>query len=136
LKVWLSFKAFGVTAFREAIDLVIMLAEQVEEFLRKEKDWEVVTPAQLGIVTFRYIPCELTSTDTIHEINKKLVEEINQRGFAMLSTTKLKEKVVIRLCSINPRTTKEEILQIMMNIKALAEEINTSPKHLISVSQP
>ncbi len=29
-----------------------MLAEQVEEFLRKEKDWEVVTPAQLGIVTF------------------------------------------------------------------------------------
>ncbi|HCF32796.1 MAG TPA: aromatic-L-amino-acid decarboxylase, partial [Bacillus sp. (in: Bacteria)] len=25
---------------------------------------------------------------------------------------------------------------IMMNIKALAEEINTSPKHLISVSQP
>ncbi|MEC3483766.1 aromatic-L-amino-acid decarboxylase, partial [Bacillus cereus] len=88
------------------------------------------------IVTFRYIPCELTSTDTIHEINKKLVEEINQRGFAMLSTTKLKEKVVIRLCSINPRTTKEEILQIMMNIKALAEEINTSSKHLISVSQP
>ncbi|EEL64835.1 pyridoxal phosphate-dependent decarboxylase family protein [Bacillus cereus] len=136
LKVWLSFKAFGVTAFREAIDHGIMLAEQVEEFLRKEKDWEVVTPAQLGIVTFRYIPCELTSTDTIHEINKKLVEEINQRGFAMLSTTKLKEKVVIRLCSINPRTTKEEILQIMMNIKALAEEINTSPKHLISVSQP
>lgn len=64
------------------------------------------------------------------------MEEINQRGFAMLSTTKLKEKVVIRLCSINPRTTLEEILQIMMSIKALAEEINTSPKHLISVSQP
>ena len=79
LKVWLSFKAFGVTAFREAIDHGIMLAEQVEEFLRKEKDWEVVTPAQLGIVTFRYIPCELTSTDTIHEINKnwwkKLIKE-------------------------------------------------------------
>ncbi len=37
LKVWLSFKAFGVTAFREAIDHGIMLAEQVEEFLRKEK---------------------------------------------------------------------------------------------------
>ena len=32
-----SFKAFGVTAFREAIDHGIMLAEQVEEFLRKEK---------------------------------------------------------------------------------------------------
>ncbi|MEC3379928.1 aromatic-L-amino-acid decarboxylase, partial [Bacillus cereus] len=80
--------------------------------------------------------CELPSTETIHDINNKLVEENNQTRCAMLSTTKIKEKVVNRLCSINPRTTKEEILQIMMNIKALAEEINTSPKHLISVSQP
>lgn len=133
LKVWLSFKVFGVAAFRQSIDHGIMLAEQVEAFLGKAKDWEVVTPAQLGIVTFRYIPCKLASTDTINEINKKLVEEITHRGFAMLSTTELKEKVVIRLCSINPRTTTEEMLQIMMKIKALAEEVSTSYKHLISV---
>ncbi|MFP3887160.1 aminotransferase class I/II-fold pyridoxal phosphate-dependent enzyme [Priestia filamentosa] len=133
LKVWLSFKVFGVEAFRQAINHGIMLAEQVEAFLGKAKDWEVVTPAQLGIVTFRYIPCELASTDTINEINKKLVGEITRRGFAMLSTTELKEKVVIRLCSINPRMTTEEMLQIIMKIKALAEEVRTSYKHLISV---
>lgn len=126
LKVWLSFKVFGVAAFRQAIDHGIMLAEQVEAFLGKAKDWEVVTPAQLGIVTFRYIPSELAATDTINEINKKLVKEITQRGFAMLSTTELKEKVVIRLCSINPRMTTEEMLQIMMKIKALAEEVSIS----------
>ncbi|MGM0889157.1 MAG: pyridoxal phosphate-dependent decarboxylase family protein [Bacillota bacterium] len=135
LKVWLSFKVFGVAAFRQAINHGIMLAEQVEAFLGKAKDWEVVTPAQLGIVTFRYIPCELASTDTINEINKKLVEEITHRGFAMLSTTELKENVVIRLCSINPRTTTEEMLQIMMKIKALAEEVSTPYKHLISFPQ-
>ncbi|WP_459500483.1 pyridoxal phosphate-dependent decarboxylase family protein [Bacillus sp. C1] len=135
LKVWLSFKVFGVAAFRQAIEHGIMLAEQVEAFLGETKEWEVVTPAQLGIVTFRYTPCEVTTTDTINEINKKLVEEINQRGFAMLSTTELKGKVVIRLCSINPRTTTEEILQIMMKIKALAEEVRTSYNHLISVPQ-
>lgn len=126
LKVWLSFKVFGAAAFRQAIDHGIMLAEQVEAFLGKAKDWEVVTPAQLGIVTFRYIPSELASTDTINEINKKLVKEITHSGFAMLSTTELKEKVVIRLCSINPRTTTEEMLHIMMKIKALAEEVSTS----------
>lgn len=52
------------------------------------------------------------------------------RGFAMLSTTELKEKMVIRLCSINPRTTAEELLQIMIKIKALAEEVSASYKHL------
>ncbi|ATO26721.1 2,4-diaminobutyrate decarboxylase [Bacillus atrophaeus] len=126
LKVWLSFKVFGAAAFRQAIDHGIMLAEQVEAFLEKAKDWEVVTPAQLGIITFRYIPSELASTDTINEINKKLVKEITQRGFAMLSTTELKEKVVIRLCSINPRMTTEEMLHIMTKIKALAEEVSIS----------
>ncbi|ARW05275.1 pyridoxal phosphate-dependent decarboxylase family protein [Bacillus atrophaeus] len=126
LKVWLSFKVFGAAAFRQAIDHGIMLAEQVEAFLGKAKDWEVVTPAQLGIITFRYIPSELASTDTINEINKKLVKEITQRGFAMLSTTELKEKVVIRLCSINPRMTTEEMLHIMTKIKALAEEVSIS----------
>lgn len=131
LKVWLSFKVFGITAFRQAIEHGMMLAEQVEEFLDKAKDWEVVTPAQLGIVTFRYIPWESASLDTINEINKKLVEEITYGGFAMLSTTTLKGKVVIRLCAINPRTTKEEILEIMDKIQELAEEVNTAYKHLI-----
>lgn len=130
LKVWLSFKVFGAAAFRQAIEHGIMLAEQAEAFLGTAKDWEVATPAQLGIVTFRYIPYESASTDTINEINKKLVKEITHRGFAMLSTTELKEKVVIRLCSINPRTTTEEMLQIMMKIKALAEELTASYKHL------
>lgn len=131
LKVWLSLKVFGVMAFRQAIDHSMMLAEQVEEFLYDAKNWEVVTPAQLGIVTFRYIPCKSSSLDTINQLNKKLVEEITHRGFAMLSTTTLKGKVVIRLCAINPRTTKEEILEIMDKIQELAEEVNTAYKHLI-----
>lgn len=128
LKVWLSIKVFGLAAFRQAIDYGMRLAEQVESFLKKSKDWEIVTSAQLGIITFRYVPWKSASLDTINEINKKLVDEITQRGFAMLSTTTLKGKVVIRLCSINPRTTHGELLRIMMKIQKLAGEISASYK--------
>jgi hypothetical protein len=34
----------------------IELAIIAEQHLRKMKAWEIVTPAQLGIVTFRFAP--------------------------------------------------------------------------------
>ena len=34
----------------------IDLAQQAESMLRNQPEWEVVTPAQLAIVNFRYAP--------------------------------------------------------------------------------
>jgi glutamate/tyrosine decarboxylase-like PLP-dependent enzyme len=129
--VWLSLKAFGAESFRQAIDHGIMLAEQAEAFVRQAEDWEVVTPAQLGVVTFRYLPKESATLDTINEINKQLAEEVVHRGFAMVSTTTLKGKVVIRLCPIHPETTLEEMHQILVRIVELAAELSASCKHPI-----
>jgi hypothetical protein len=43
----------GVDAFQRAIAHGIDLAEHAERMLANDPRWEVVTPAQLGIVTFR-----------------------------------------------------------------------------------
>lgn len=48
LKLWLSLKAFGVNAFRQAITAGIENAEYVESLLRKDACWEIITPAQFG----------------------------------------------------------------------------------------
>ena len=53
LKLYLSLRVFGLDAFREAIDHGIALAEHAESAVRDRAGWEVVTPAQLGVVTFR-----------------------------------------------------------------------------------
>jgi glutamate/tyrosine decarboxylase-like PLP-dependent enzyme len=131
LKVWLSLKAFGAESFRQAIDHGIMLAEQAEAFVRQMEDWEVVTPAQLGVLTIRYLPKGMVTLDTINEINKQLAEEVVRGGFAMVSTTTLKGKVVIRLCTIHPGTTTEELHQILARICGLAAELGASCKHPI-----
>ncbi len=53
LKLWLSLRVFGLDAFRAAIARGIALAELAETILRERDGWEIVTPAQLAIVTFR-----------------------------------------------------------------------------------
>ena len=60
LKLWMSLKTFGLNAFEEAVDRGFTLAELAEEVLRESPHWEVITPAQMGIITFRYRPLSST----------------------------------------------------------------------------
>jgi aromatic-L-amino-acid/L-tryptophan decarboxylase len=101
LKVYLSLRVFGLDAFRAAIDHGLSLAEHAEATLRERPGWEVVTPAQLGIVTFR--------RDGDDERQTAIAAAMVREGYAAPSTTVVNGRVVLRLCTINPRTTREEI---------------------------
>ena len=101
LKLWLSVRVFGVAAFRDAVARGIALAEHAESVLRARPGWEVVTPAQLAIVCFR--------RDGDDGEQTRIAEAMVADGFAAPSTTELAGRVVLRLCTINPRTTFEDV---------------------------
>jgi len=110
LKFYMSVKTFGLKAFKKAVSYNIDLADQVEEILRKSSNWEVISPATLAIINFRYNPIGNTYTekelDTLNQyISKKIVESRE----ALLVTTVLQKQVVLRMCLINPRTTLKDI---------------------------
>jgi glutamate/tyrosine decarboxylase-like PLP-dependent enzyme len=110
LKFYMSIKTFGLKAFREAIDYNINLAEQVEAELRKSDKWEVVSPATLAIINFRYNPVkENLSEKKIDQVNQKIAAKMMASGEALLVTTILLGQVVLRMCLINPRTTLEDV---------------------------
>lgn len=110
LKIWLSLHTFGLDAFRAAIDRGIDLAERAQRAIEASDALEVVTPAQLGIVTFAPVGGDAG------EIAEAMVAE----GFAAPSTTVLRDRSVLRLCTINPRTTDEDIDRTIERIAALA----------------
>jgi aromatic-L-amino-acid/L-tryptophan decarboxylase len=99
LKLWLSVEVFGLDAFRSAVAHGIALAEHAEAVLRARPGWEIVTPAQLGIVCFAH------ADGNESEISAATVRD----GYAAPSTTVLRGRTVLRFCTINPRTTFEEI---------------------------
>ena len=111
LKLWLSIRTFGLAAFRDAIGRGIALAEHAEALLRERPGWEIVTPAQLAVVTFRREGPDERQT----EISEAMVRE----GFAAPSTTVLGGRVVLRLCTINPRTTHADIERTIERMERL-----------------
>ena len=119
LKLWLSLKAFGADAFREAVAYGFELAEQVEELLRERAHWEVVTPAQMGIINFRYLRAGLTE-DELNTLNRQMIEQLVAGGLAMLSSTVLRGKSVIRMCTINPRTARADLEQTIRGLEEIA----------------
>ena len=53
LKVWVSIQAFGLDAFRAAIDRSIELAQCAAERVQQSESLELMRPPSLGIVCFR-----------------------------------------------------------------------------------
>jgi aromatic-L-amino-acid/L-tryptophan decarboxylase len=113
LKVWMSIQYFGMDAFRSAVDRGFALAEFAEGQLRRMSDWEVVTPAQMGIVTFRRRHAE---ESYYHEVHEAMLRD----GFALATSTVLNGRTALRLCTINPRTTEDDIEQTLDWIDGLA----------------
>jgi glutamate/tyrosine decarboxylase-like PLP-dependent enzyme len=102
LKLWLTFRTHGVTAIAAAIARGIDLAERSEELLRADARFEVVTPAQLGIVTFAL-------RDADHKRHMACTTAAAADGYAAVTTTKLHGRSVMRLCTINPLTTEDDV---------------------------
>jgi len=112
LKLWLSMRVFGLAAFRDAIAHGITLAEHAEAVLRKRPGWEVVSPAQLAVVCFR--------RDGDDDLQTRLAAAMVADGFAAPSTTEVDGRVALRLCTINPRTTFNDIEETIWRLDALS----------------
>lgn len=122
LKLWLSLKTFGAAAFRGAIEHGFELAEFAESLLRRSSaPWHIVTPATMGIVTFRFIPPNATEPE-INEIHRRMVEAMVTDGFVFANSTALRGQTVMRLCTINPRTTDEDIRATIEKLEQLVYE--------------
>ena len=112
LKLWMSLKVFGLAAFRAAVAHGMELAAYAEAQLRQLPGWEVVTPAQLGILTFRYVQPGATAAQ-IDNLNDRLVGAMFADGFALLSSTRIHNRTALRLCPINPRTTEQDVQETL-----------------------
>jgi len=122
LKLWLSLKTFGLAAFRDAIARGIELAEIAERELAAKGGWEIVTPAQLAVVTFRFNPPDL-DTAAVDVLQGRMVEAMLADGYALATSTVLDGRPVLRFCTINPRTTDDEIRESVRRMTQMARTL-------------
>jgi glutamate/tyrosine decarboxylase-like PLP-dependent enzyme len=122
LKLWMSLKAFGIESFKQASNRGIEMAEIAEQILNDSPKWEVVTPAQLGIVTFRYSPPDALQTE-LDRLNQAIMEKMMASGYAYVHSTILKGRIVLRMVTINPRTTDDDIRETIRRLEQFGDDL-------------
>ena len=98
LKTWFTLKAFGTEKLGAMIERTCRLARYLETRISAEPRLELIAPAQLNIVCFRY------RADDADRVNSEIVIDIQESGVAAPSTTKLDGKLAIRAAIVNHRT--------------------------------
>lgn len=129
LKLWITLQAAGSKEMGRMIEHGCALAELAERLIRRRPDWEIVSPAQLGIVNFRYISKRELTEAELDICNQNISREITESGFAQVFTTELNGKKVLRMCTINPETTQKDICDTIEMLVAIGETTGRQVSH-------
>jgi aromatic-L-amino-acid decarboxylase len=102
LRVWFPLKLHGTSAFREALDEKLDLAEHLYEGLKAIAEVELPWQPDLSIVPFRL-------RDADDDANRAFLKRINASERVYLSSTVVDERFTLRACILNHRTHRDRI---------------------------
>jgi glutamate/tyrosine decarboxylase-like PLP-dependent enzyme len=112
IKIWLSVGAYGLDAFRQAIDNSIDLAQLAERHVRESDALQLISPASLGVITFRRDVAGASEEETA-ELNAALVAAFEASGEGLVSSTRLRGRYAIRMCVMNHTSTAADVLRVL-----------------------
>lgn len=117
LKLWMVIRYFGVDGLAARIREHCRLARMFAAWVEESSDWEMMAPTPLALVCFRARP-DLGISDEAEEqrrlevLNETILQRVAGTGKALLSHTKLNDKLVLRLSIGNIRTTEQHVRQV------------------------
>jgi len=104
LKLWMVMRYFGQEGLAARIREHCRLARLFASWVEESNDWELMAPAPLGLVCFR-----AAGDDAL---NEAIMHAVNASGRALLSHTRLNDKLTLRLSIGNIRTTEEHVRDV------------------------
>jgi glutamate/tyrosine decarboxylase-like PLP-dependent enzyme len=128
LKVWLSVKVLGVGWFRALVERSCRLTDFAQALLERSPVFEVMSPRQLSIVCFRYVPPRLRlGDDDLDRLNLALVEGLRETKRAFISSTRLRGRVALRFCFVNWRTTADDVEEVVRLLTEIGGRLAQGP---------
>jgi aromatic-L-amino-acid/L-tryptophan decarboxylase len=96
LKLWFVIRHYGIEGLQHYIRKHIALAQEFAEWVKSHPDFELVVNPPLNLVCFRHQAGDA--------INQKIINNINSSGEIYLTSTKLEQKLTLRM-SVGQATT-------------------------------
>jgi aromatic-L-amino-acid/L-tryptophan decarboxylase len=122
LKIWLSFKEHGLDIYGRLIDQNIAQAALLARLVRACPELELLAPAPLNIVCFRYLKpgADLAAQNAL---NEELLMRLHESGIAVPSYTTLQGRYCLRVAISNHRTQDEDLQLLVDTVLRLGGEL-------------
>ena len=103
LKTWFTLRVYGLEQLGAAISSTCRVARHLEMRVTADTRLELLAPAQLNIVCFRY------RGDEADALNAAIVADLQESGAAAPSTTRIDGRLAIRAAIFNHRTRECDV---------------------------
>lgn len=120
LKLWLTLRIMGADAIGALFDDVVDLTTQAERRVRDDPRFELVAPAQLSTLVFRYVPHEPVGPQLCDEANLHARRELAASGEALVGGTVADGRHQLKLTLLNPNTSLADLGEVLDRIAAHA----------------
>jgi aromatic-L-amino-acid/L-tryptophan decarboxylase len=117
LKLWMIIRYFGHEGLAARIREHCRLAQLFASWVEESADWELLAPLPLALICFRACPSGFEKSNAaesqrLDALNEAIMHRVNASGQALLSHTKLNDKLTLRLSIGNIRTTERHVRQV------------------------
>jgi L-2,4-diaminobutyrate decarboxylase len=123
LKAWIVWRAYGPEIWDALATQVCDVAQAAFQYCSQSEILEPVHSPQSNIFCFQLRGRRGRDSDRRHWAIK---EELNESGFAYISSTVLEGRRVLRLVVMNPRTTKTDICDVLREVEKIASRTDNS----------
>ncbi len=123
LKLWLSLRYHGFSAFRESIRKDLRQARRLADAISSEPQLELVAAGELSAVCFRHRGRDGMSEEDCNKFNAAVLKRATQRGKVYLSNASLAGKFCLRACIVNHRTSDADVDSVLPEVLAAVREV-------------
>jgi glutamate/tyrosine decarboxylase-like PLP-dependent enzyme len=121
LSVWFTMKTYGLDRFGELIARQCALARALGERIAATPPLALFAPVTLNIVCFRYAAA--LDEAACDALNARIVVELQERGIAVPSTTRIGGRLAIRMNVMNHRTTQADLDATLDAVLTVAKDV-------------
>jgi aromatic-L-amino-acid decarboxylase len=122
LKIWMSFKEHGIHKYGRMVEQNIAQAQYLVSLIEQTPELELLAPAPLNIVCFRYRLPGL-SVEELNLLNQELLVHLHESGIAAPSYTTLNGNYALRVANTNQRTRRDDFDLLVATLLRLGHEL-------------
>jgi aromatic-L-amino-acid decarboxylase len=124
LKVWAALARLGRSGVVELVTRCNRLAKLLDARLSAAPDFELLSPASLSVVNFRYRPAGRNLDDAaLDALNERISERVSASGEAHLPTSRVRGRVSLRACFLHYENDEGDVDHLVRLVSRLGASL-------------